>query len=50
VDVPELAGAPTTSENVAKAIFARLSEAIGARLKRVKLFETARNAFEVEAS
>lgn len=48
-DVPELQGKTTTSENVAIAIFSLLKDRLPAELKRIKLFETARNAFEVEA-
>lgn len=47
VDVEELAGRPTTSENVALAIHARLSRFLP--IKRVRLWETARNAFTVES-
>ncbi|RYG46458.1 6-pyruvoyl tetrahydropterin synthase, partial [bacterium] len=48
LDVEELAGKVTTSENVAQAIFDRLNEKVPARLERIKLWETGRNAFEVE--
>jgi 6-pyruvoyltetrahydropterin/6-carboxytetrahydropterin synthase len=47
VDVEELRGQVTTSENVAKTIFDRLDAALGNQLSRVRLLETARNAFEV---
>jgi 6-pyruvoyltetrahydropterin/6-carboxytetrahydropterin synthase len=47
VDIPELAGKITTSEVVATAIFDQLEGRLPARLEKVKLFETARNAFEV---
>ena len=47
VDVPELVGKVTTSENVAQAIFDRLTAAAPGRLSRVRLWETARNCFEV---
>ncbi len=47
VDVPELEGKVTTSENVALAIFARLEPLVPARLEKVVLYETARNRFEV---
>ena len=47
VDVEELRGQVTTSENVAKAIFDRLDASLGRSLSRVRLLETARNAFEV---
>ena len=49
IDVPELQGQITTSENVAIAIFERLKAKTPAPLARVKLWETARNAFEVSA-
>jgi 6-pyruvoyltetrahydropterin/6-carboxytetrahydropterin synthase len=49
LDLPELAGLCTTSEVVAQAIFDRLSGALPARLTRVRLYETARSAFTVEA-
>ncbi|MCX7800576.1 MAG: 6-carboxytetrahydropterin synthase [Fimbriimonadales bacterium] len=48
VDVPELQGRVTTSENVAIAIWRQLEGRVPGRLRRVRLFETARNAFEVE--
>ncbi|RYG36204.1 6-pyruvoyl tetrahydropterin synthase [bacterium] len=47
LDVEELKGKITTSENVARAIFDLLNEKVPARLERIKLWETARNAFEV---
>lgn len=47
VDVEELAGRNTTSEVVAQAIFDRLRGVVPGRLARVRLFETARNVFEV---
>lgn len=50
LDVPELAGKNTTSEVVAQAIFDRLEPVLPARLTRIRLFETARNIFEVTAS
>lgn len=46
-DIPEFANRPTTSEIVALEIFARLDGKIPGQLEAVKLFETARNAFEV---
>lgn len=49
LDVPELAGKVTTSENVSLAIFDRLKTKTPARLARVRLWETARNCFEVSA-
>jgi len=49
VDVPELLGRVTTSEVVAQTIFDTLKPALPAPLARVKLWETARNAFEVSA-
>jgi 6-pyruvoyltetrahydropterin/6-carboxytetrahydropterin synthase len=48
-DIPEFAGTPTTSEVVALAIFDRLESGLPAKLTRVRLFETARNVFEVTA-
>ena len=48
-DVPELVGLNPTSEVVALAIFDRLKETVPAILDRVRLYETARNAFEVRA-
>ncbi|MFN3683179.1 MAG: 6-carboxytetrahydropterin synthase [Fimbriimonadaceae bacterium] len=48
VDVPELRGKVTTSENVAIAIWELLAPEVPGRLRRVRLFETARNAFELE--
>ena len=48
VDVPELQGKVTTSENVALAIWDLLAPQVPGRLRRVRLFETARNAFELE--
>lgn len=47
VDVPELAGKVTTSEVVCQEIFNQLDGKLPARLKRVRLHETARNVFEV---
>jgi 6-pyruvoyltetrahydropterin/6-carboxytetrahydropterin synthase len=47
VDVPELSGKVTTSEVVAQEIFRQLDGRVPAELHRVRLFETARNAFEV---
>lgn len=49
VDVPELQGKNTTSEMVALAIFDRLRDKLPAKLARIRLFETARNVFEVRA-
>lgn len=48
-DLPEFAGKPTTSEVVALEIFSRLEGAVPCKLERVRLYETARNAFEVRA-
>jgi 6-pyruvoyltetrahydropterin/6-carboxytetrahydropterin synthase len=47
-DVPDFAGMSPTSENVARAIFARLVGRIPrpAELHRIRLHETARNVFE----
>ncbi len=49
VDIPELAGKVPTSEVVAEAIFKKLDGQLPARLKRIRLFETARSCFEVES-
>jgi 6-pyruvoyltetrahydropterin/6-carboxytetrahydropterin synthase len=49
VDLPELAGQVTTSENVALAIFRELKPHLPAKLDRIRLYETARNAFEVRS-
>lgn len=49
LDVPELNGQATTSENVTVAIFNRLAPLVPAELYRIKLAETARNIFEVTA-
>lgn len=46
-DIEEFAGKPTTSEMVAAEIFRRLDGQVPARLAKVRLWETARNAFEV---
>jgi 6-pyruvoyltetrahydropterin/6-carboxytetrahydropterin synthase len=48
-DVDELSGKNTTSEVVVSAIFDRLKGKLPADLVRVRLFETARNVFEVTA-
>ena len=50
LDVPEFVGKNTTSEVVALAIFERLETKSPAKLARVRLWETARNMFEVAAS
>ncbi|MCE9558362.1 MAG: 6-carboxytetrahydropterin synthase [Armatimonadetes bacterium] len=50
LDLPEFEGKNTTSELVALAIFDRLAPKTPARLARVRLWETARNMFEVVAS
>lgn len=49
VDLPEFADKPATSEYVAKEIFDRLKGKIPADLVRIRLHETARNIFEVDA-
>jgi 6-pyruvoyltetrahydropterin/6-carboxytetrahydropterin synthase len=49
VDIPEFQGRPTTSEIVALEIFERLKDRVPAKLARIRLFETARNMFEVSA-
>ncbi len=46
-DVPEFADAITTSEVVVQTIWNRLEKVVPAQLVRVRLFETARNCFEV---
>lgn len=50
LDVPELAGLNPTSEVVAAVIFDRLNDKVPATLERIRLFETARNIFEVNRS
>jgi 6-pyruvoyltetrahydropterin/6-carboxytetrahydropterin synthase len=47
VEIPELEGKVATSEVVAEAIWALLDGNLPARLESVRLYETARNAFEV---
>lgn len=47
LDVPELSGQITTSENVAAAIFLQLNGNVPGELVKIRLLETARNAFEV---
>lgn len=49
-DVPELTGQNTTSEIVALTIFQQLDGKLPATLERVRLWETARNMFEVTRS
>lgn len=49
-DLPEFAGRPTTTEIVTQEIFSRLDGRVPARLHRVRLWETARNMFEVSAN
>jgi len=49
LDLPEFQGRPTTSEVVAAEIFDRLKKQVPATLARVRLWETARNMFEVTA-
>ena len=46
-DLPEFEGKNPTSEVVAIEIFNKLRNAVPAKLKRVRLHETARNTFEV---
>jgi 6-pyruvoyltetrahydropterin/6-carboxytetrahydropterin synthase len=50
VEIPELEGKVATSEVVAEAIWALLDGNLPARLESVRLYETARNAFEVRRS
>lgn len=49
-DLPEFGSRITTSEVVAQEIFRRLAPTLPARLARIRLFETARNVFEVTAA
>lgn len=49
-DLPEFAGKVTTSEVVAQMIWDRLDGTVPGNLHRVRLWETARNAFEVVRS
>lgn len=49
VDLPEFAGINPTSEAVALQIFSSLQSSLPAKLERIKLYETARSAFEVTA-
>ncbi len=49
-DLPEFEDKTTTSEAVATAIFDRLNGNLPATLERVRLWETARSCFEVNAS
>ena len=46
-DISEFSGRATTSENVAIEIFSRLESHLPAQLERIRLYETARNMFEV---
>lgn len=46
-DIPEFSGLNATSEVVVAEIFKRLDGRLPARLERVRLYETARNMFEV---
>ncbi len=48
-DIPELLGKNTTSEIVVQAIFNRLKSCVPAKLVRVRLYETARNMFEISS-
>ncbi len=48
-DLPEFAGKNTTSEVVAEQIFSVLKPAVPGKLERIRLYETARNMFEVRA-
>jgi 6-pyruvoyltetrahydropterin/6-carboxytetrahydropterin synthase len=47
-DIPEFKGRPTSSEMIVQEIFDRLKDVLPAKLKRVRLHETARNTFDVE--
>lgn len=48
-DIPEFTNMNTTSEIVTQTIFSRLAGQVPAKLHRVRLHETARNIFEVNA-
>jgi len=48
-DLPEFAGRVTTTEIVVQEIFTRLNGHLPGDLKKIRLWETARNAFEIEA-
>jgi 6-pyruvoyltetrahydropterin/6-carboxytetrahydropterin synthase len=50
VDIPELAGSVTTTENLARLVQSALAKSwtLPARLARVRISETARNTFELE--
>lgn len=47
MDIPEFAGKNTTSEVVGLTIFDRLTNVVPGQLERIRLYETARNMFEV---
>lgn len=49
-DIPEFNSKVPTSEVVAEEIFNRLNGQLPAKLQRIRLLETARNIFEVEAA
>ncbi len=51
LDIPELAGSVTTTENLATLVRKSLTDGwtLPARLARVRISETARNSFELEA-
>ncbi len=50
VDVPEFKEKPASSEYIVAEIFERLKDSVPARLTRVRLWETARNIFTIEAA
>lgn len=52
LDIPELAGSVTTTENLATLVHSALAESwtLPARLARVRIAETARNSFELEVT
>ena len=52
LDIPELAGSVTTTENLATVVKAALAKGwtLPARLARVRISETARNTFELEVA
>lgn len=49
-DVPEFADVAPTSEVIAAQIWKRLEGAVPGKLRKIRLYETARSAFEIEAS
>jgi len=49
LDLPEFADKPSSSENIVSEIWSRLDGKLPAKLQRVRLFETARSVFTIEA-